>query len=790
MILRFFISLFRAHIWHFVRVAIILFLSTLAFLLTWSITYLVENIIQEETRALIGADLIIQSSLPPTDEEIHILKDIEQRYNLEVASTIDFQTNILWNNEELFLTDVKIISQNYPLIWKEIIDYESGVYVSEVLRNVLYTDQMLLIGENEFNIKWNIGSDIFWGFSLFSEGREVWIPEKIAPVDKLLWIAARAQYAYYFLVEGDNIQDLKDFFETPWTFDTWRVQDIASRQDIFSDVFWELQKFMQVFFAWIYILAFFSLFFTLEAFKRIVRRDIGLFILLWYHKTKLSIWLAIIGIIVYLIWCLFAYVGALWIISFLQNFPLSESLDLHISHIIQSFLLSFVMFFFAGIYTIREYLKANVLDLLHTSDSFQKYPFSFSVFVYIFLGISVLLIILWASLFWIITINIASFIVLFFLSLIVKTYFLFIYKIVQTYKHTYFLLYYTLRACIRPGNMTIFIVLPVMIIGTVIFFFLVFAISFLDVTRVPQENQTYFILNIKNIEKDILQDVYDEKIEIYDIILARIVRINNVPIREFIDDSPGRGEFTREFNITTHPLPDNVFTDWKSLTEQGISIDSDFAQRLWVTLWDEISFLLSGREVWFTIQNMRPPVRGDFRPFFYFQIRDADIIWLERSYFATLWDISWDTSEIRSQLFDISPRLQFLDISQTLEEIRRILAQIYQWIFAISVYVGIFVWILLSISLTVLWYIRNKESYILFMLWASKKFCKNFLIIEYLILLSFSLIWIICIGTLFSAWFFTASSFLDFKIYYILQASGIIFLIGVFLYLSILVSRK
>ena len=56
--------------------------------------------------------------------------------------------------------------------------------------------------------------------------------------------------------------------------DNWRVGDIQSRQDIIADVFSELERFIQVFFTGIFVLAFFSLFFTLEALKRITKRDI------------------------------------------------------------------------------------------------------------------------------------------------------------------------------------------------------------------------------------------------------------------------------------------------------------------------------------------------------------------------------------------------------------------------------------------------------------------------------------------------------------------------------------
>ena len=95
-------------------------------------------------------------------------------------------------------------------------------------------------------------------------------------------------------MQDGRVQELREFLSSEGVMDSWRVGDIESRQDIIADVFSELERFIQVFFIGIYVLAFFSLFFTLEALKRLIKRDVGLFVLLGYTKNKVFLGLLVL----------------------------------------------------------------------------------------------------------------------------------------------------------------------------------------------------------------------------------------------------------------------------------------------------------------------------------------------------------------------------------------------------------------------------------------------------------------------------------------------------------------
>ncbi len=96
---------------------------------------------------------------------------------------------------------------------------------------------------------------------------------------------------------------------------------------------------------------------------------------------------------------------------------------------------------------------------------------------------------------------------------------------IQKYRKKYFPLYHTLRALIRPRNMTLLISLPLIIIFSVLYFLIVFAFVFLDVMKLETKNSDYFFLNISESSAQTLGEQYRD-IDLYDILLARIIAIN------------------------------------------------------------------------------------------------------------------------------------------------------------------------------------------------------------------------------------------------------------------------
>lgn len=70
------------------------------------------------------------------------------------------------------------------------------------------------------------------------------------------------------------------------------------------------------------------------------------------------------------------------------------------------------------------------------------------------------------------------------------------------------------------------------------------------------------------------------KSEAYSVIRARVSKINGKTLSEHLEGEPSR-EFTREFNITSSPLPDAVISGAKREVGLGeVSLDDEFSRRL------------------------------------------------------------------------------------------------------------------------------------------------------------------------------------------------------------------
>jgi putative ABC transport system permease protein len=121
----------------------------------------------------------------------------------------------------------------------------------------------------------------------------------------------------------------------------------------------------------------------------------------------------------------------------------------------------------------------------------------------------------------------------------------------------------------------------------------------------------------------------------YSILRARISKINNKTLAEHLGTPKPTNEFTREFNITTSPLDDEVLRGKKTLEKDEVSVDSDFAKRLKIDLGDRIEFLLSGKSILLIVASIRESRRERFAPFFYFSFDPEAFRTAPKTYFVS-----------------------------------------------------------------------------------------------------------------------------------------------------------
>lgn len=129
----------------------------------------------------------------------------------------------------------------------------------------------------------------------------------------------------------------------------------------------------------------------------------------------------------------------------------------------------------------------------------------------------------------------------------------------ETLRQGRFYLYDALRALVRPLTPT----LPITIsLVSVTVFFLVFAsfsLAFRSQLVIDSTNTAnIYAINILESDREKVKNTISSGALMYDILRARIDRVNGKTLEEHLSTDRASGEFTREFNITTTPLENRI----------------------------------------------------------------------------------------------------------------------------------------------------------------------------------------------------------------------------------------
>lgn len=116
-----------------------------------------------------------------------------------------------------------------------------------------------------------------------------------------------------------------------------------------------------------------------------------------------------------------------------------------------------------------------------------------------------------------------------------------------------------LRTLVRPLTPTIPITISLVSVTTFFLVFIMFSLSFRSELSIDaSESANMYALNILESDRAKIEAVLTEKSEMYSILRARISRINGQTLTEHLNTEKPSEQFTREFNITTTPLENQI----------------------------------------------------------------------------------------------------------------------------------------------------------------------------------------------------------------------------------------
>ena len=292
-----------------------------------------------------------------------------------------------------------------------------------------------------------------------------------------------------------------------------------------------------------------------------------------------------------------------------------------------------------------------------------------------------------------------------------------------------------------------------------------------------------FVINAQSSDIEKIWKYFRED-EIFEIVSLRINNINWKTLNEHLNTPNVSREFSREFFSTTNSL-DNKIIKWEKLQVWTVSVDIEFASRLWLQLWDKINFSVAWLEKELTIINLREAVRSWTNPFFFFMLDKSDFEKYPKTYI-----LSYKQSEKPKDLEltlskETSWNLTFINTKDIIDIVLWVAEKILRVVYFSLFYIFIFSFISFLVSILFLKSFKDYKIKILNILgWIKKKL---FLWVK------FEYFYLILIWLLFSLFFgslilFLVFLFIDyFSISYFYYFSSILFLLSIFLFINIFI---
>ncbi|WP_299729562.1 FtsX-like permease family protein [uncultured Endozoicomonas sp.] len=200
----------------------------------------------------------------------------------------------------------------------------------------------------------------------------------------------------------------------------------------------------------------------------------------------------------------------------------------------------------------------------------------------------------------------------------------------------------------------------------------------------PDNTPNYFAMNIQPAEVEaygeFLAEHQVDTSQLYPIIRGRLIRLNDLPVREAVSkDEQDDHTLNRELNLTwSENLPEKNQLEagqwWESGSNDGLSIESELAQRLGITMGDRLTFIVSGTEFTETVSSIRTVQWESFRPNFYMifpkaVLEDLPATWLNSFYLGS------DNKLLLNELITRFPTMTLLDLDSVIRQVQAMLAQ-------------------------------------------------------------------------------------------------------------------
>ena len=655
----------------------------------------IDREIDRQTKPLVGADLIVESSQVFSGNDTAIIKQILSGHYEKLLSYVQFYSTV-GNTNNPKLVQVQWVQSWYPLYGEIIVlmiadgsivtnpvDF-SGALVDEQTYELIGNSSSIQLWEQMIPVVWIIKSAPSAGINIFDEGRKVIIPYEIIESTALtnMWSRVQYQQQVKFINETDT-KNFKQIIEKQ--FD--KKYQVRLARDRIEQLGWLIEQLDQYVSLILIVTVMLSLIMMATATMTMtttIRPTVATMRILGLTRSHAT------AIMIIMYGSMFAVGAVVWVIAsrilFFQliTIELAQGFIWSWSVVMSVALIACISFIVACWQPLWQLIMTHPLALLNNDEVADDRDRV--------VGLGILSIWSWWIL-WILT-------GLWWFSLLViiivggvlawwywcmMLWFRFVKKRMQVVRESSFGWFDAVRQMIIPGNQT-WLLVWWLTIALVSFCVIVsVSISFLDRLRISSVDQpNLFVLNVRTKDIDTIIAL-DPKARLYDTILGRIQSVNGIILSDYlVTREIWEGwEFTREFSMTSVKLDNSPTINWWLLWSWWISFDEQFAKNLGVWIGDRITITVQGRIFDLVISNLRKSIRTWTEPFFYMQLDQKQFEQAPRSWFWITRQQSDSLIAFKKKIVgQIWPHLSFIDIAVIVELVTDISTKIITIIIA------------------------------------------------------------------------------------------------------------
>lgn len=659
-----------------------------------------EQVIVKQGKDALTADLVFRSSNPIPEQ----LTLAAQNQNVTQSQQIEYAT-MAFSENEMQLVSVKAVESNYPL--RGNLTLTGDTTSSEVLPNQLWLEPRIFsmlevavgdtvtLGDAEFVVSGEISDEPGLNFNPFQQMPTVLIHYSDVEKTGAIQLGSRVRYVNFYEGDAEQLDALKQSIElTP--SDRWRDQGSGSRT---NEIFDRTTQYLSLTVAIVILMAATTLVLTCQHYVNGRRKTIAMLKSIGATKAWISRWLTIQ---VALLLALGTGLGLIfgYGLEVLLRIPLVDLLpDPLPSYGVAPVAISIITCILIGV----PALGIPLLNLINTSAVNVLQPAAESTSKARWSLILVPLVpmaIVYSSntMVWIVLVAIAIlFVALAAISVLLS-------KALGKAKWgpAMALAISRLNRSSKASGLQFgALALSLMLLSII---WLVRSDLLNDWQRtLPANAPNAFAINIADYEVDQYVAQLDqqniERSQAFPIIRGRLTEINGGNAREIAEQNGDTDAVRRELNLTwSDSIPDyNEVRDGAWTQTNGVSVESEVADNLGLTIGDELTFVINAVPVTAIVNSIRIVDWREMKPNFYFIFTPNLMEAVSASYMVSFRVDEQDQSFIK-ELSSNHPTVSLLDVRKMGEKIQELLGQIV-WSITVLAALGVIAGLLLIFTL-------------------------------------------------------------------------------------------